>query len=463
MNHWLHRNSTNYPEKIAVIYEDLHLTYKQLQDKVHDLSQRIPNIKRVGLFIDNSVDSAILIHSLIERHIEIVMVNTRLSSEEINNQLMDVNVDTIFSTIDSYVLNKVNLKVIYYREIIQHDKASYEEVEANDDDILSIMFTSGTTGRPKAVTQTYLNHYASHINAMNGLNYDENSTWLMVNPIFHISGFSILMRAVISGCTLIIHNRFDSKHVLNDIERYKVTHTSFVPIMLSRIMNDKMIHSTDLSRLKAILMGGANTTPKLLNEALQFKLPVFNSFGMTETCSQIVIVSYDDDNILTGTVGKTNENIRVNENNELLVKGENVTSGYLNAEMITEDGFFNTGDIAEVKGGYLYILDRRDDLIISGGENIYPKEIEDIVLQYTDLKTCVVVKKEDEEWGQVPVLLIEENIDERTLINIFNTHLARYKHPKEIIVVKEIKYTPSGKISRKLNREAYINTSTSSF
>nr|MCW1092291.1 hypothetical protein [Streptococcus anginosus] len=82
-------------EKIAVIYEDLHLTYKQLQDKVHDLSQRIPNIKRVGLFIDNSVDSAILIHSLIERHIEIVMVNTRLSSEEINNQLMDVNVDTI--------------------------------------------------------------------------------------------------------------------------------------------------------------------------------------------------------------------------------------------------------------------------------------------------------------------------------------------------------------------------------
>ncbi|WP_040928520.1 AMP-binding enzyme, partial [Nosocomiicoccus massiliensis] len=120
-------------------------------------------------------------------------------------------------------------------------------------------------------------------------------------------------------------------------------------------------------------------------------------------------------------------------------------------------------DIAEVKDGYLYILDRRDDLIISGGENIYPKEIEDIVLQYTDLKTCVVVKKEDEEWGQVPVLLIEENIDERALINIFNTHLARYKHPKEIIVVKEIKYTPSGKISRKLNREAYITTSTSSF
>ena len=457
LNKWLIENAKKYPDKLAIIYENDSLTYKNLQDKVHELSKKLPNIKRVGVYIDNSLDSAVLIHSLIERHIEIVMINTRLSAEEINNQLSDVNVDTIFSTIHSGVLDDVEAKVFDYNDLLNLKEVEYEKLDANDDDILSIMFTSGTTGRPKAVTQTYLNHYASHINAKNGLKYDSNSTWLMVNPIFHISGFSILMRAIISGCTLIIHNKFDTKHVLDVIEQKKVTHTSFVPVMLSRIMNDENIDKKDLSSLQAILMGGANTTPKLLKTAISLNLPVYNSFGMTETCSQIVIISHDDEKILSGTVGKVNDNIYVNENSELLVKGENVTNGYLNTEINIKDGFFNTRDIVAVEDGYLYILDRRDDLIISGGENIYPKEIEDIILKYTDLNACVVVKKDDEKWGQVPVLIVEEKVNNSTLEALFNKYLARFKHPKEVIIVDEIKYTPSGKISRKLNREVYID------
>lgn len=457
LNKWLIENAKKYPNKLAIIYEEDSLTYKNLQDKVHDLSKRLPSIKRVGVYIDNSLKSAVLIHSLIERHIEIVMINTRLSAEEINNQLNDVDVDTIFSTIHSGVLDEVEAKVFDYNALLNLKEIEYEIFDANDEDILSIMFTSGTTGRPKAVTQTYLNHYASHLNAKKGLKYDSNSTWLMVNPIFHISGFSILMRAIISGCTLIIHNKFDTKHVLDVIEQQKVTHTSFVPVMLSRIMSDENVRKKDLSSLQAILMGGANTTPKLLKCAIELDLPVYNSFGMTETCSQIVIISHDDEKILSGTVGKVNENIHINEEGELLVKGKNVTNGYLNAKINFEDEFFNTGDIAAVEDGYLYILDRRDDLIISGGENIYPKEIEDVVLKYTDLNACVVVKKDDEEWGQVPVLIVEENVSNSTLKSLFNKHLARFKHPKEVIIVNEIKYTPSGKISRKLNRETYID------
>src|SRR5699024_9444532 len=125
--------------------------------------------------------------------------------------------------------------------------------------------------------------------------------------------------------------------------------------------------------------------------------------------------------------------------------------------------FFNTGDIAAVQDGYLYILDRRDDLIKSGGENIYPKEIEHVVVKYTDLNACVVVKKDDEECGQVPVLIVEENERNSTFKSLFNKYLACFKHPTDVIIVYEIKYTPCGIISRKLSRETSIDSLFSLF
>ncbi|CEA00972.1 2-succinylbenzoate--CoA ligase [Jeotgalicoccus saudimassiliensis] len=451
---WLETASFTYPDNIAVKYNNESLTYQMLYMHAHSLGTHLQalKLKRVGLYIDNSMESVKLIHGLMMLGVEMVMLNTRLTPAELESQLDDVSVSTVIATRPVEI---PGVDVIQYDDLFELETQTFIVNQPQPDDILSIMFTSGTTGRAKAVPQTYKNHFASHHNCQKHFEYDSESTWLMVNPIFHISGLSILFRAVITGCTLIVENKFDEKRVWEILDRDKVSHTSMVPVMLNRLMKTAGSH-----HLKGLLLGGASTTPSLLKKAMDKNLPVYNSFGMTETCSQIVQISYKDEKILTGAVGNVNGyDIKIDESSdELLIRGDSVVSDYLNADLKLEDGYFNTGDVAAVdEDGYLYILDRRTDLIISGGENIYPKEIEDAVYSLCGVERCVVIKKDDDEWGSVPVLLLEEAVDEALLLNHLSEKLAKYKLPKEIHYVDKIIMTSTGKISRSRNRKMFLD------
>lgn len=451
---WLETASFTYPDNIAVKYNNESLTYQMLYMHAHSLGTHLQalKLKRVGLYVDNSLNSVKLIHGLMMLGVEIVMLNNRLTPIELSNQLKDVSVTTVITTLP---VDIPDVEVVSYDDLFELETQTFIINQPKPDDTLSIMFTSGTTGRAKAVPQTYKNHAASHHNCQAHFGYNSDSTWLMVNPIFHISGLSILFRTVMTGSKLIVENKFDEKRVWRILDEDKVTHTSMVPVMLKRLMSLEGTH-----HLKGLLLGGASTTPSLLKEAIEKKLPVYNSFGMTETCSQIVQISYKDDKILTGAVGNVEGyDIKTDSfTDELYIKGDNVVDGYLNADLTLEDGYFNTGDLAEIdEEGYLYILDRRTDLIISGGENIYPKEIEDAVYLISGVERCVVIKKEDDEWGNVPVLLLEEEVDETLLLNHLSEHLAKYKLPKEINYVDRIIMTSTGKISRSQNQKMFLN------
>lgn len=455
MENWLKKAYEDVPEKNAVKYGKETMTYKVLYEEAHSLAGKIKSLgeKRIGVYIYNSLESLKLIHALMQAKVEIVFINTRLTNREITVQLEDVNVSTIIATkpfeIDGFKV--IGLEVLDQLEPVDFEAGFSEE------DTLSIMFTSGTTGRAKAVKQTYLNHYASAKGCESRFGYDTDSVWLQVNPIFHISGLSIVLRSVIAQCTNILVDKFDEAEIVTLLKTNDVTHTSLVPIMLERLI---AVSNDFGSHLKGILLGGAGVTKKVLKEALDNGLPVYNSFGMTETCSQIVSIPYHDKKILDGTVGKAlkNVSIKTDDNDELLVRADNVTPGYLNAPMTQEDGYFKTGDLAHIdEEGYLYILDRRKDLIISGGENIYPKEIEDRVHEVDGVEGCVVVKVKDEKWGETPVLLVhgDRNIEE-DILNHLNATLARYKMPKEIHFVDHIIMTSTGKVSRQQNFEHYI-------
>lgn len=451
---WLETASFTYPDNIAVKYNNESLTYQMLYMHAHSLGTHMQalKLKRVGLYIDNSMNSVKLIHGLMMLGVEMVMLNTRLTSGELSTQLKDVSVTKVITTSP---VDIPDVEVIQYDDLFKLETQTFIINKPDPNDILSIMFTSGTTGRAKAVPQTYKNHAASHSNCQQQFKYDSDSTWLMVNPIFHISGLSILFRTVMTGCTLIVENKFDETRVWSILNEDKVTHTSMVPVMLKRLMSLDGTH-----HLKGLLLGGASTTPSLLKEAIENKLPVYNSFGMTETCSQIVQISYKDDKILMGAVGNVEDyDIKTDpQTDELLIKGDSVVRDYLNADLTLKDGYFNTGDLAKIdEEGYLYILDRRTDLIISGGENIYPKEIEDAVYLISGVDHCVVIKKEDDEWGSVPVLLLEEEVDEALLLNHLSEHLAKYKMPKEIHYVDKIIMTSTGKISRSQNQKMFLN------
>ncbi|MFC3418467.1 o-succinylbenzoate--CoA ligase [Salinicoccus hispanicus] len=459
MYNWLQVQAQHLPDKPAVIFDGETVTFSQLYSKSLDLKGHMASLnrRRIGLFIGNTMDAVHIIHAAILANIEVVLINTRLTAREIGQQLDDIGVDTVVATepleLEGYDVH--GIKDLWNKIAVPDQQSSL-----SGDSVLSIMFTSGTTGRAKAVPQTFRNHHASALGCEERFGYSEESIWMNVNPVYHISGFSVLLRSVIRGCTMVLVEKFEENAVWDTITEYKVTHTSMVPVMLGRLLDQPL----PAHELEGVLLGGAGVTREVLSRALDAGLPVYNSFGMTETCSQVVSIAHDDPNILEGTVGQPLGNIelRIDESNdgELLVRGAPVTQGYLNAEIEMSDGYFRTGDMGYIdENGYLYILDRRKDLIISGGENVYPKEIEDVVITIPEVANAAVVKRKDAKWGEVPILLVEEKagmeIGDDEIMNHLDGRLARYKLPKEIHRMAHIIMTSTGKVSRVQNQKVY--------
>lgn len=457
MKHWIEQQVLRAPHKIAIQQGDVELTYEQLfndsKNKAHYIKQL--QLKRVGLYIKNDIKHASLIIAAWLANVEVVMINTKLTPVEIEQQLESIGVQTVFSYKPLNIKqNCIDIEDIY----LEDSKHENYDFTFDMDDIATIMFTSGTTGPAKAVPQTFSNHYFSAMGCKESLGYDESTRWLSVLPIYHISGLSVLIRSLIEGFTLILEPKFDVNRVMHLIKNDNITHISLVPQTLQWLMQDEL---TQPYQLEKILLGGAKLSETMINKALDNQLPIYNSFGMTETCSQFVTASPEMLREEPSTVGKVPSNVRLkilNQNEEghgeVAVYGGNVMNGYLTGSQNSdtfEDGYFKTGDVGSIdNSGYVYIYDRRKDLIISGGENIYPFEIEHVILNHPDVQNCVVVPVDDEKWGQVPALVYEaeQTIQDDVFKNILATKLAKYKHPKYFYKINEIPRTSTGKLSR---------------
>ena len=488
MDFWLYKQAQQNGHHIAITDGQESYTYQNLYCEASLLAKRLKTYQqsRVGLYIDNSIQSIILIHACWLANIEIAMINTRLTPNEMTNQMRSIDVQLIFCTLP---LELRGFQIVSLDDIefagtditmndlmdntlgIQYDTSNETVVPKgspsnilntsfNLDDIASIMFTSGTTGPQKAVPQTFRNHYASAIGCKESLGFDRDTNWLSVLPIYHISGLSVLLRAVIEGFTVRIVDKFNAEQILTMIKNERITHISLVPQTLNWLMQQ------GLHDLQKILLGGAKLSATMIETALQYNLPIYNSFGMTETCSQFLTATPEMLHERPDTVGMPSANVDVKIKNpnkeghgELMIKGANVMNGYLYPTDLTdtfENGYFNTGDIAEIDhAGYVMIYDRRKDLIISGGENIYPYQIETVAKQFPGISDAVCVGHPDDTWGQVPKLYFvsESDISEVQLIAYLSQHLAKYKVPKYFEKVDTLPYTSTGKLQRnKLNR-----------
>lgn len=455
MRHWIEERVIETPHKIAIQQEENILTYEDLLRHAKKYAKFLNklNLDRVALYIKNDIHHAALIIGAWLENIELVMINTKLTYKEIENQLHSINVHTVLS----YQSLKINQKVININDI-EEQSEEYEIKPFNINKIATIMFTSGTTGPAKAVPQTFNNHYYSAIGCEESLGFDKSTRWLSVLPIYHISGLSVLIRSLIFGFTVIMEPKFETNRVMELIKNNNITHISLVPQTLQWLIDADLNEPYNLEK---ILLGGAKLSPSLISASLSRLLPIYNSFGMTETCSQFVTASPDMLKEEPETVGKvpSNVNLKIINSNEqghgeMAVLGENVMNGYLttnNPEQDFINGYFKTGDIGSINDeGYIFIYDRRKDLIISGGENIYPFEIEHVVLKHLDIINCVAVPVEDEKWGQVPALVYEstKQIKEDDLVSLLNDNLAKYKHPKYFYEINEIPRTSTGKLSR---------------
>lgn len=457
MDLWLKRNAERVPENIALEDGDTKLTYMNVYETALQYAYVLHqlNRKRISFYIDNRLDSALIIYGAWLAGIEAVMINTRLTDKEITAQLKSVDTDTIIAILP---LNIDGFNIISWSELEAKRGTETYEIPMDLERIASIMFTSGTTGPQKAVPQTFNNHLASAIGCKESLGFDQNTKWLSVLPIYHISGLSVLLRSMIEGFTVRIVNKFDADQILEIIKGENITHISLVPQTLKWMMDAGL---TEPYHLEKILLGGAKLSHALIEEALQYHLPIYNSFGMTETCSQFLTASPAMLKFNPDTVGKPSPNVDVKiikpnreGHGELLIKGDNVINGYLYPKNLTdtfENGYFKTGDIAKIDSeGNVMIYDRRKDLIISGGENIYPFEIESAAKRYKNVNDAMCIGVEDAEWGQVPKLyyVSESDIDENKLQHFLQQELAKYKVPKTYQRVETLPYTSTGKLKR---------------
>ncbi|MGN0301365.1 MAG: AMP-binding protein [Anaerotardibacter sp.] len=351
-----------------------------------------------------------------------------------------------------------------------------------------IMFTSGSSGTPKATKLSWKGIIAAAKAANETLNNTRKVVWQLVLPMCHIGGMQILVRSLLNENPFILYSRYQPNRILNDVLSYKVTHISVV----DKILQDLLENDRDkiIGQYKCILLGGAGLNEKTLKNALRAKAKVYASYGMTETSSMIACakVGRGFDGGLEVLPGYS---IRVFQPDkegvgQLQVKGPGIFEGYLNARMPQSlDGFFVTGDRASVdKAGRLHMHERVKDLIISGGENIYPAEIKKVLLGIPGVKDAYVFGTPDETWGYRPVAFVEADFspeavakdyeedgldfDEvkikpancaqefaRHIHEYLTERMSKLHHPKHVFVLKEFPRTGVGKVDAQVLKRLY--------
>lgn len=462
--HWLSKQADLAPDKIAIELENgTTITFIELKEKSQQFAKKLAQLDidqdtYVGVLSANHIDMIIAIHALSYLGAVAVMLNTRLTDKELDYQINDAGVSLVLAQNTDRDLN-TDIRCFSAAWELEEQPTELRS-EINLDDLFTIIYTSGTTGFPKGVMHTYGNHWWSAIGSMLNLGLNSNDKWMAALPIFHVGGLSIFIRSVIYGIPVYLVEKYNKQRMHDAIVSKGVTIVSVVTVMLNELI-DSLGDNRYPDSLRCLLLGGGPAPKSTLEAAKKRNMPVFQSYGMTETSSQIVTLSSDDALNKIGSSGKPlfPAQLQIDKSDgdvgELFVKGPMVTQGYLNNETKTNktitDGWLATGDLGYLdEEGFLFVVDRRKDLIISGGENIYPTEIESVLSSMDVIYEAGVAGKVDARWGQVPVAFVVKQ-KETTVEAIFNymeKKLARYKIPKEIYFLDQLPRNASNKIVR---------------
>jgi o-succinylbenzoate---CoA ligase len=482
MPNFLKKRAFLTPDRKALHFNDQTLTFKELYDRSFETAGRLQTLglKKddfAGVMLKNHIDTVIILFALQLLGIKAVILNNRLTATELAWQLIDSKSRfLILESAFTPILNELPSSLICMTKEQLFDSVladSCIQEEVNLSEVCTIMYTSGTTGNPKGVMQTYGNHWWSAVGSALNLGFMDSDCWLCAVPLFHISGYSILMRSVIYGMPIVLHEKFDIQKTMVDIEGKHVTIMSVVMTMLSRMVDTLGDHRLP-AYFRCMLLGGGPAPLPLLQSCMEKEIPVFQSYGMTETSSQIVTLSPEYSFSKLGSAGKPlfpsqirivfedGEDAPSGEAGEIVVKGPNVTGGYLYRPDATKEklrnGWLYTGDIGYLDDdGFLYVLDRRADLIISGGENIYPAEIEATLLAHPDIVDAGVTGMEDEKWGQVPLAFIVKKegaqVSEKQIQQFCLDRLAKYKMPNQVYFIEVLPRNAAKKLLRRQLRD----------
>lgn len=505
----IRRNARLYPDKPAFIMDRTSVTFAEYNGRVNRLisalsARSIRPGDRLAILSRNSLAYFDVYGAAEKGGFIIAPLNFRLTAGELVKVLEEVQPRVLFvqapfrhaveaireslTFVDLYVAtDSVEASAeqgwVPLEKLLAEGTDSEPEVTIAPDDVSYLIFTSGTTGLPRAVMLTHEGQWLNAMTIALEMALTPRDRHLATMPLYHVGGRALVLAHTLRGCTVVLHDGFDTARVLEDIEKHRITTTQVVPTMVAWMLDHPDLHRRDLSSLRLVWYASAPMPVELLRRALAAFGPIFiQGYGQTES-GPLVTTLHPDEHETEGPgaarlascgrpvpgaevriVGADGADLPPGEVGEIAVRSPFLMAGYWGkpevSAQVLRDGWLYTGDMGKTdRDGYLYIVDRKKDMIISGGENIYPREIEEVLYQHPAVLEAAVIGVPDPVWGEsvkaLVVLRPGRRASAEELTAFCRERLAGYKVPKSVEFLESLPKSPSGKILKRMLRDAY--------
>ena len=469
IDQWIVEASTSTPEKPAIIGDNYTLSYDEFHQAITEVanglsSRGIHHGDRVAWYGLNQPDVFILLFACARLGAIFVPLNWRLADAEIKEIIADCTPKVIVH--DHHFDEKANLlssPLISTLDTLKNDQKHSLQTVSTEDSLL-LVYTSGSTGRPKGVVLAQEALIANAEMSVDAHQMKSSDKVLNVLPLFHVGGLNILPTPAFSiGATVVLHEGFDPERAITALADANLM--IVVPTVLQVMISHTAWASADLTTLRAFSIGSTDVPVALIEAVHAQGKPVIQIYGATETSPFAIYQSIDEAFSSIGSIGRAGHSCEISlqdtdgnilgdhQVGEICVRGRNILSQYWKDPELTEnsiqDGWFHTGDMAQKdEDGLYWFADRIKHIIISGGENIYPAEVERVLRTCPGIVEVAVVGKPDQRWGEVPVAIVKSDskLTEDKIINFMQNKVARYKQPRSVVFMDELPKNAMNKI-----------------
>jgi len=502
------------PDRDLVVMKGNRLTYAQVNDRVNRLANGlaklgVKNGDRIAMLQVNCAEYIEVYFAAAKLGAVFVPMNFRAKADELAYMVENAGAKVFF--VGERYLDMVNgmsaqltgvehriclegasENMLRYESLVDGSPADEIETEIGDDDVTILMYTAGTTGRPKGVPLRHSGFASYMLDSVEPADPDVEERNLLTVPLYHVAGIQAMLAAVYGGRTIVMMKQFEVRDWLETVQKERATRAMLVPTMLKFVIDDADFSRYDLKSLKVITYGAAPMPFEVIRKAIQ-EMPwvrFINAFGQTETASTITTLGPEDHTLvgseaeigkklrrLASSIGKPLPDVDVrivdeegnpvpsNQVGEIQAKGTRIMTGYWKdeektAKTITGDGWLRTGDMGWIdEEGYVYLSGRGDDMIIRGGENISPEELENVLGSCPMVDEVAVIGVPDPKWGQEPravvVLKKGEQATDEEIMEYCRERLSSFKRPRSVVFVESLPRNAMGKTLKKELREKY--------
>ncbi|MFH0999006.1 MAG: long-chain-fatty-acid--CoA ligase [Pseudomonadota bacterium] len=508
MRDMLRMTAGRMPDKTALIMDEKSITYDQLNRRVNRLSHAMLDLSlrqgdRVAVLTHNSIEYYEIYLALSKIGGVMVPINNLLREKEMCRDIDYIQPRFIFfeaefaERVDKLMERFGSLESaisigpvasrnhMRYEQLMEGQSEAEPDVEVKEEDLMSIFLTSGTTGKPKGVMRTHRHNYLNALAGAIEMGLHPDDRVLLLFPFYHVT-LEDRFCHILRGNTIVIRQagNFDPRQVLELLSRHRITICQFVPTMINTLLQEKSIEQYDLSALRLILYAASPMPVNLLKQALKrFNSGFMQFFGQTETGPMTTVLRPEDHLIETEAgqkrlsscgrsalhfevrvVDESDCDVPLGNVGELVVRGEAMTTGYWKlpeeTRRLLKGGWLHTGDFARLdKDGFIYIVDRKNDMIISGGKNIYPREVEEVLYGHPAVLETTVIGVPDAHWGESvkAIVVLKKGMCATAgdLISFCKENMASYKKPSTVEFHEALPKSPTGKILKRILRDEY--------